>query len=93
MTKALQKAFDKFHAKHPHVYTAFDQVCQELISRGYDRYSAIMVIGIVVWRHGETQTGEPFKVSTGLAAYYAREWRKNNPEHSDFFKLGTLKDT
>lgn len=90
MTKALEKAFERYHDAHPEFYEAFDLAAKELIGRGYKRFSAIMLMGIVVWKREPDEP--PLSVSTGLAAYFARYWLEKNPEHPEFFKLGKLKE-
>ena len=68
----LEAEFREFHAANPHVYDLFDRFTQQVISRGFDRYSADAILHRVRWHTTiETTDDEGFKINNNWAAFYS----------------------
>lgn len=86
----LESAFQDFHEANPGVYRLFDRFTRQLLTRGVSRYSADAILHRIRWETAIT-TGDEFKINNNFSAYYARLWLRNNPEHSGFFVLRSLR--
>lgn len=83
----LHEAFKKFDSANPHVYELFKKYTLDTIKAGRERYSAITIIHRIRWHTSiETQSDNGFKIANAHAAFYARKFMKDFPQHGSFFK-------
>lgn len=93
MPKTDWKArFEEFHSDNPHIYDLFKQFAQQVIRRGYKRFSSIAIFDRIRWelnveRHAP---GDSFKINQNYTPYYARLWMKDHPDHDGFFETRIL---
>jgi hypothetical protein len=87
MARDLEADFAEFHALNPHVYGLFNRFTREVISAGFEHYSADAVMHRVRWHTAiETRDPEGFKVNNNWVAFYSRLWMRDHPEHEGFFE-------
>lgn len=88
----LKAEFLTFHAANPHVYKLFDRFTQQVISRGFDHYSADAILHRVRWHTTiETTDAAGFKINNNWAAFYSRLWMIRNPKFEGFFETRVQK--
>jgi hypothetical protein len=83
----LEAAFWRFHLDNPHVYLLFDKFTHQIISAGFRRYSADAVMHRIRWHTNIVARNPMLRMSNNHAAYYARLWMANNPQHTQLFEL------
>ena len=83
----LEAEFREFHTANPHVYDLFDRFTQQVLARGFDRYSSDAILHRVRWHTTiETSDAEGFKINNNWAAFYSRLWMEFNPQYDGFFE-------
>lgn len=86
----FEEAFQAFHKANPHVYELVKRFAYEVIARGYNHYSLTAIIQRVRW-HTEIETsGDTFKINNNHAAYYARLFHDDHPQHAGFFRTRAI---
>jgi len=85
-----QSRQERFHALNPGVYHLFKRFTLEAIAKGRDHFSAGLVLGRIRWYSAIETTGEPWKINENFAAYYARQFMRDFPEHAGFFRTRIL---
>lgn len=82
----LINKFWAFHKANPHVYGLFKRFTFEIIKRGHRHHSAEAIIHRIRWHVNlETVTAD-FKMNNNYAAFYARLFHRDYPEHARFFR-------
>jgi hypothetical protein len=83
----LQQRFNEYHGKNPHVYEAFKRCTLQAIRRGFRNYGANGIVQIIRWETGVTASDpDGFKINNSYAAFYARKFSQQFPQHKDFFR-------
>lgn len=83
--------FERYHALNEWVYREFEQICFDLIGRGFTRYQPNAIINAIRVRKDReaapTLAGHStFHFSNTHSPFYARLFQKTNPELRYFFK-------
>lgn len=86
----LEEAFNEFHGENPRVYQLFCEYAQELIGRGYTRFSSDAILHRVRWRVEVDEGGKRMRLNDHWTAYYARLWLHDHPKQPRFFELRTI---
>jgi len=83
----LEKDFQKFHKKNPHVWEMFKHFTMIAVRSGRDNYSARAIIEQIRW-YSDMSTDSPtiFKIPNNTIPYYARLFHAAHPKHQGFFK-------
>lgn len=93
-------AFLVHHAEHPRIYGLFKQFTFELISDGFENYSADAVMHRVRWETKATcqpkpgqrlNPDEPYKINNNYVAHYARMFMAEFPRYDGFFRTRSHK--
>lgn len=86
--------FEKFHAKHPHVYRAFKEMALEIRAEGHARYGAKTIMERLRWESAVRYPGQSFKLDNRVkdrcTARYARLLIAEDPSFATFFELRAL---
>lgn len=95
----LRKSFLEFHRANPWVYERLVELCFELKSKGFKKYSMRTLVAVLRFEWdlktgGQTvilASGEPrrVKLNDHHTAYYARYFVAQYPEFRDFFEFRT----
>ena len=91
----LESHFQKFHQENPHIYQYFKRFAFEVISHGFDHYSARAIIHRIRW-HLAVNTKEimpnpddptrNLKICNNHTPYYSRMFMEDFPQHVGFFR-------
>lgn len=81
----IKRRFAIYHAKNPHVYTLFKKFAFAAAAEKR-QYSADAVLHRMRWFTDIETTGDPFKINNNYAAYYARLFMSDFPQHEGFFR-------
>jgi hypothetical protein len=87
----LTKAFDKFHAANPQVWQEFESAALTMARTGRKRYGAKTIWEVMRYRRDLQTTGTKYKLNNNYTAYYARLFKQEYPEFSEFFELRIAK--
>lgn len=87
----LQRQFETFITRNPHVYVLFEQFTFEAIDAGFDQYSSKAIVERIRWHTDIETEGSSFKISNNHTAYLARKFVEDHPEHAGFFRLNELR--
>lgn len=80
--------FLEFHQANPHVYRLFCRFADELLARGFRRYSSDAILHRIRWHmHVETTGADGFALNDHFTAHYARLWLADHPGHGGFFEI------
>jgi len=90
----LEKDFQQFHKKNPHVWELFKHYSLIAIKSGREHYSARAVIERIRWHSdSDTQADSFFKIPNATIAYYARLFHAAYPKHKGFYRTGVVATT
>lgn len=82
-----QANFDEWHSNNPIIWKYFERFSLEAVVSGRKKISHWLIINRIRWEVYVLTTGEDFKISNDLIAFYARLWRKTYPEHKNLFNI------
>jgi hypothetical protein len=82
-----QAEFDQWHKNNPDIWKYFERFSFEAIDKGHKKISHWLIINRIRWEVFIVTTGEDFKISNGLIAFYARLWRSTHPQHKTLFNI------
>lgn len=86
----LEQRFEKFNTNNPKVYYLFKRFTMQAINRGAKKMGAQMIIERIRWYTSVETTGDIFKINNDYAAYYARLFMREHPQHDGFFRTRTV---
>lgn len=78
-------SFLDYIADNWHVYEQFEKIAFDLISRGYKKAGAKMIIEVIRWQRMTAETNSTFKINNSRAPDLSRLFHLLNPQHADFF--------
>lgn len=77
----------EYHKRHPEVWDLFVSFSFQMISKGYQNYSAKAVFERIRWEKDAGGNGvTEFKIGNNHPSFYARRFMKMYPEHDGFFR-------
>ena len=92
--KSLKEKFNTFDANNPHVWDLFVQYTMQAINSGVKKFGAQAVIERIRWHHNiDTVSEDQFKISNDHAAFYARKFMQEYPQHDGIFRIKASKHT
>lgn len=80
-----------FHKANPRVYDLFKRFTFQVIRAGHQHYSADAVCHRIRWHTSVETQGDDFKINNNYAAYYARLFMVEHPQHDGFFRTRVTK--
>lgn len=88
----IRDSFIAYHAAHPEVWDLFARLTRDRIGRGYKHYSADAILHRIRWELSQPtyEAGEEFKINNNFAAFYARWFMREFPQHDGFFRTRAL---
>lgn len=87
----LQREWEEFDEKNPHVYRLVCQYTDEVIQAGYLKFGMAAVWERVRWEIMVGTRSEHFKMPNNHRAYCARQWLDDHPEYPKFFRTAVLR--
>jgi hypothetical protein len=88
MTDRIQRAFDKFDAGNPWVYTQLRSMALQLRRIGRDSYGIAALFEVLRYEHAtKTVSDDGLKLNNNFRALYARKLAQNEPELREFFRM------
>lgn len=82
----IDEQFHKFHTENPEVWNLFVEFTWQLITKGFEHYSADAVVHRIRWHSAVETTGGEYKINNNFVAGYARLFNYNYPSHRGFFR-------
>ena len=85
--------FLAYHNSNPEVYTALEEMTQQLIIRGRTRIGIGFLCEVLRWNH-LMKTNDPnsdFKINNNYRAHYARLLIAHHPDWAEFFELRQIR--
>ena len=82
----LVRAFNEWHADNPHVYAFYKYFTFQAIKSGRPHYSSDAICHRIRWHTEIETTGEDWKMNNNYAAFYARKFMADYPQHKGFFR-------
>ena len=86
---ALEKRFWRYHGDNPHVWQMFKRFTFQATNRK-THYSADAILHRMRWFTEIETHGDIFKINNNYAAYYARMFMNEFPQHKGFFRTRLL---
>jgi hypothetical protein len=80
----LAERFGKYDKEHPDIWDLFCTFTKDAIRAGHKSFSARSIVERIRWETSVQWRGE-FKINNSFAAFYARKFHKQNPQHDGFF--------
>jgi len=90
--KSIKEGFEKFNAKNPHIYKAFEAQVLKAIEKGRTKISAKLVINWIRWSEFLKTDDLNFSINDAFQSYYARHFVEKNPEHANIFDFRKLRN-
>jgi len=84
--------FEKHHQNHPEIYEMFCDFTKEM-AKVKDYYSAKAIFHRMRWETAIRERESEFKISDGWISHYARKFLDEHPEHTNFFRTRTPKES
>jgi hypothetical protein len=69
------------------VQLMFEELTQDLLNRGFTRYSARAILHVIRWHKHLEQGNRDFKCNNNWTPLLARNWLERHPEYPEFFEL------
>lgn len=88
---AIQRAFEKFHAANPAVFSELVAISRSYAQRGYKKIGIGHLAEIVRWQRNMTTTGDDFKINNNFRSRYARLIVAKYPEFATLFRMRELR--
>ena len=89
--KKRKQQFWKWHQANPRIWAHFEFFAYEMQKRGARKISHWLVINRIRWETYTPTTGDEFKISNDLIAFYARLWRALHPEAKHLFNIKQMR--
>ena len=85
----LEQAAIEFHRTHPTVWKYFVRFTEEIIDRGFSKYSVNAIFERIRWEtdKADSEGGSTFKLNNNHRSFYARKFMREYPQHAGFFRL------
>lgn len=88
----IQERFELMHKTHPEIYETFCKTIEDIMRRGFKRWSADGVFHIMRYTtKADGRDIERYKLNNDYISRYARMWADEHPQHEGFFKFRELK--
>lgn len=87
----LDERFRDFHASHPWVLEALEELTTRWVRAGGGRIGIKALFEQLRWSAPRSENGEPMKLNNDFTSRYARLLRDRHPEWADVFQLRTLR--
>lgn len=88
MADRIERAFEKFDADNPWVYTQLRSMAIQLKRTGRDSYGIAALFEVLRYEHAvKTVSDDGLKLNNNFRALYARRLAQNEPELREFFKM------
>ena len=88
---AREAHFERYHKANPEVYQLFERFCREMIDRGISGFGAPVIFERVRWETFIRTDAKPYKLPNVHRPYYAREFRRRNPDLANHIKIRRLR--
>lgn len=88
-----ERDFLRFHCANLHVYELFKKFTFQKVRQGHQHLGALTVLHRIRWETGAVTNDPDFKINNNHAAYYARLFRDDYPEHREFFRTRRVNNT
>lgn len=85
----LEIEFYNYHSARPHVFAAFQSVCEERLAAGETTFGAKAAAELV--RKYRTHQGKPIQIGAAYISYYARYLAATDPRFANFFKFSSTR--
>jgi len=94
-SRHLEVAFWEFHNGNPEIWTLFQKYTFQVIEAGLPSFGALHILSRIRWFVWiETKRfGDLYKINNNHAAFYARLFHREHPEHEGFFRTREREDT
>jgi len=79
-------AFARHHEENPGVWELFQRFTLEAIRAGRAHFGAKAIMERMRWFTDIESRGDAFKVNNNFAAFYARMFEQEFPQHAGFFR-------
>lgn len=90
--ETIQARFEQFLAENPHVYRLFRQYAEQLLARGWDRYSADAILHRIRWHLNVEVAGDPApKLNDHFTSRLARKLAGEDERFRSFFEFRRLR--
>ncbi|WP_079177139.1 hypothetical protein [Streptomyces sp. MUSC 14] len=90
---SIDERFDAFHASHPWVFEALEELMTEWVERGGGRISVKALFEQLRWSARDASGNTPLQLNNVFTSRYARLLRHEHPEWADAFELRRLRST
>jgi hypothetical protein len=87
----LDERFEDFHATHPWVLEALEDVTTRWIKAGGGRIGVKALFEQLRWERATTHSGEPLHLNNNFTSRYARLLCERHPEWCEVFELRRLR--
>jgi hypothetical protein len=88
MEDRIERAFGKFDADNPWVYTQLRDMALQLRRTGRASYGIAALVEVLRYEHAtKTVSDDGLKLNNNFSALYARRLAQNEPELREFFKM------
>jgi hypothetical protein len=88
---SIDERFDAFHAAHPWVYEALEELTAEWVAGGGGRISVKALFERLRWPPSGDVGGEPYRLNNVFTSRYARLLCREHPEWASAFELRRLR--
>ena len=88
----LEKKFNQFISKNPHVWDLFTGFTFEAIKRGHKHLSSDMILHRIRWETTIMTVGAQYKISNDTSPYFARKFHRDYPMYDGFFRTKKLSE-
>jgi len=90
--KWTKENFEVHHRQNPEIYDMFCKFAKQMAAvKKY--YSAKAIFHRMRWETAINENDSEFKISDGWISHYARKFLEEHPEHSNFFRTRTPKES
>lgn len=88
---SLDERFEAFHASHPWVYEALEELMTQWVEGGGGSISVKALFEQLRWSRLDLEGDKPFRLNNNFTSRYARLLCDCHPEWADAFQLRTLR--
>jgi hypothetical protein len=93
MATKWEEKFPEYDAKHPDIWEQFKKFTFEIVAAGNQHTSACLVLFRIRYESVIRRfADEDYKVSSQYAAYYARKFEREFPQHVGLFTKRKLRE-
>ena len=88
----IQREFERYHAKHPEVYSMLVRFARQAKRKGQKRFGIKALFERVRWwYYVERTAGDEFKLNNNFTSRYARLITTREPDLQGFFETRRLR--